>query len=160
MCRNDLERISDRTISESDLRFEIKKLGNVTEPPSFWLNITSDQTYSPAHRAVAICQLFKRHVMGPITVADLAKLLNAPDWLNSSNVTTVKHLKGEIPVEWNLGETVFAIRLFPGQVESAPVLYLRLSQTLEAETFVQMIRSRGADCTAVDARVLQAACDG
>ena len=68
--------------------------------------------------------------------------------------------RGELPVEWNLGETVLAIRLFPGEVEGSPVLYLRLSQSLEAEAFVQIMRTSQYNATAVGASVLEAACGG
>jgi hypothetical protein len=159
MDRNVLERISEKTISESDLRSAIKKLEGVTEPSSLWLGIANDQTYSAVHRAIAICQFFKRHFRKPVTIVHLAGLLDGGDWIKSSTVTTVNHLKGEIPVEWNPGETVFAIRLFPGRTEASPVLYIRLSQTLEAATFVQIMASR-CDATGDGASVLEAACGG
>jgi len=160
MSRNALDRISDRTISESDLRSEINKLESVTELSSFWLDIASDQTYPAVHRAMAICQFFKRHMREPVNIVDLARVLDGPDWIDSSTVKTVNHLKGETPVEWNLGETVIAIRLFPGKLEGSPVLYLRLSQSLEAETFVEIMRASQYDVTAVGASVLEAACAG
>ena len=159
MSRNALERISERTIYESDLRSEINKLESVTELPSFWLDIANDRAYPAVHRALAICQFFRRHVREPINIADFARLLASPSWINSSTVIAVNHLKGEIPVEWNLGETVLAIRLFPGEVEGSPVLYLRLSQSLEAETFVQIMRTSQYDATAIGVNLLEAACE-
>ena len=159
MNRSVLERISEKTISESDLRSEIKKLEDAGEPASFWLDIANDQTYSAIHRALAICQFFKRHMREPVNIVDLAKLLDSPDWIKSGMVTTVNHLKGEIPVEWNLGETVLAIRLFPGEVEVSLVLYVRLSQSIKAETFVQIMSASQYDATAVGASVLEAACE-
>jgi hypothetical protein len=158
MGKDVLKRISDRMIPERDLRSTINNLEGVTEPPSFWIDIANDQTYSASHRAICICQFFKRHIKEPITIVDLAKLLDGPDWINPDTVTTVTHLKGEIPVEWNLGETVLAIRLFPGEIEDSPVLYLRLSQPLDAEAFVQIIRGSQYDATVIGASVLEAAC--
>ena len=160
MNRNVLERISEKTISERDLGSEIKKLADVTEPPSFWLDIANDQTYPAGHRAIAICQFFKRHMREPVTIVDLARLLDSPEWIKSSMVTTVNHLKGEIPVAWNLGETVLAIRLFPTEVDVSLVLYIRLSQSIEAETFVQIMSASQYDAIAVGASVLEAACEG
>jgi len=158
MNQNVLKKISDRTTSERDLKSEISKLGGVTEPPSFWIDIANDQTYSAGHRATCICQLFKRHVKGSISLVDLTRLLDHPDWINPDTVTTVRYLRGEIPVAWNLGETVFAIRLFLRELEEPPVLYLRLSQSIEAETFVQIVTASRHDATAAGISVLQAAC--
>src|SRR5215510_12737311 len=148
-----LKRISDRTISERDLRSEINKLEGVTEPSSFWIDIANDRTYSAGHRAISICQFFKRHIREPINIISLARLLDDPDWINPRTVTIVTHLKGEIPLEWNLSETVLAIRLFPGEIEDSPVLYLRLSQSLDAEAFVQIMRDPQCDATIVGASV-------
>jgi hypothetical protein len=153
------ERILEKSISESDLKAAISKLGDVTEPASFWVSIANDPTYSPAHRAIAICQLFKRHAREPMQLGDLAKLLNDPDWIHPGTVTAVDHLKGELPVEWNLGETVLAIRLFPGEVEAPPVLYLRLSQRLAAEAFVRLMKTPQGDAPGIGASVLEAACN-
>jgi len=160
MSQDVLKRISDRMISERELQLEINNLQDVPELPSFWIDIANDQTYSAGHRAICICQFFKRHVLGSINIVDLAKLLDGPQWINPSTVTTVTRLKGEIPVEWNLGETVLAIRLLPAEVEDSMVLYLRLSRTLDVDTFVQIMRNPQRDATAVGITVLEAACSG
>ena len=159
MSQDGLQRISERTISENSLRSEISKLEGVTEPASFWINIANDRAYSATHRAIVICQFVLRHMREPMDLVDLARLLDEPEWINSGTVACVDHLKGELPVDWNLGETVLGIRLFPGEVESAPVLYLRLSPPLEAEAFVQVMRSPRHDVT-TGTRVLEAACGG
>jgi hypothetical protein len=158
MSQDVLKRISDRTIAERDLRTEINKLEGVTEPPSFWLDIANDRTYSARHRALSICQFFKRHIREPITIAGLARLLDHPDWINSGTVTAVRHLKGELPVEWNMDETVLAIRLFRGEIEDPPVLYLRISQPLEPDDFVRIMSTSQDDDTIGGASVLEAAC--
>ena len=158
MNQNVLKRISDRTTSERDLKFEISKLGGVTEPSSFWIDIANDQTYSAGHRATCICQFFKRHIKGSISLVDLTRLLDHPDWINPDAVTTLRYLRGEIPVAWNLSETVFAIRLFHRELEEPPILYLRLSQSIEAETFVQIVTTPRDDATAAGISVLEAAC--
>jgi hypothetical protein len=150
------ERILEKSISESDLKAAISKLEDVTEPASFWTGIANDPSYSAAHRAIAICQLFKRHVKKALPIVDLARLLDGPDWIDSATVTAVDHLKGELPVEWNLGETVLAIRLFPRDCSS--VLYLRLSQRLAAEAFVHLMRDPQYKTPAAGASVLEAAC--
>ena len=160
MSQDVMGRISERTISEDDLRSEISKLEGVTEPPSFWLGIANDPTYNALHRALAICQFFKRHVKKPITIAELAGLLDDPAWINSSTVASIEHLKGEVPVEWNLGEAVLAIRLFSRKAEEVPVLYLRLSRPLDAETFVQIMKGGQADAATAGASLLEAACAG
>jgi hypothetical protein len=160
MNQDVLKRISDRTTSERDLRSAIKKLEGVTEPPSFWIDIANDRSYSAGHRAICICQYFKRHMREPISVACLAQLLDDPGWINPGSVTTVTHLKGEIPVQWNLGETVLAIRLFPGKTEDSTILYIRLSQSSEAEAFAQTMRASQNDATAVATTVREAACGG
>jgi hypothetical protein len=158
MSQDALKRISDRTISERELRSEINNIEGMTEPPSFWIDIANDATYSAGHRAVCICQFFKRQIRKPVDLLDLARLLNDPNWINPNTVTAVTHLKGEIPVQWNPGERVLAVRLFPGEVERSPVLYLRLSRPLAAEDFVRIMRAPQSDATAVGVSVLEAAC--
>lgn len=153
-----LQRIADRTMTEADLSAAIDQLGAVTEPPSFWLAIANDRSYAAAHRAVAICQFFKRHITVPVELVQLARLLDHPDWLAAAAITVVKHLKGEIAVAWNPGETVLAIRLFQAELEHAPVLYLRLSQPLAVEDFMEIVQSAHADPAAGGVRVLEVAC--
>ena len=155
---NALERISDRTIPEKDLRSEIAKLEDVTEPASFWVDIANDRAYSADHRALAVCQLFDRHLREPISLASLARLLDGPDWIAPRTVSVVAHLRGELPVEWNLGETVLAILLFPGKVEGPPTLYLRLSRPLEPKEFVRIITAPEHDAAAAEVSVLETAC--
>jgi len=156
--RDVLKRISDRTISEMDLRSEINKLEGVTEPPAFWITLVNDRTYPAIHRAMSICQFFKRHFTRPMDIVDLARLLDDPEWITSSTVDVVAHLKGEVPVQWNLGETVLAIRLFSRETEDLPVLYLRLSRPLDAETFVQMVRDSRRQAKEAGISVLEGAC--
>lgn len=158
MSQDVLERIRERTISESDLNSEISKLEGVTELPSFWVELANDKSYPAGHRAIFICELFKRHVRHPINIVELCKLLHSPDWINADTVKAITHLKGELPVEWNLGETVLAISLLPGEVADSRVLYLRFSSSLDAETFVQMMSDSQCDAITVDASLLQAAC--
>jgi hypothetical protein len=101
-------------------------------------------------RATLIGEFFERHVRQPIGLLELVRLLDATDWIDASEVTAVTHLKGELPVEWNLGETVLAIRLFPAELETPPVLYIRISEPIAPEVFVGIVK-------AARARVLQAA---
>lgn len=158
MSQDHLERISNRMISERSLRTAVNHLEGVKEPPTFWIQIANDRTYSPTHRAICICQFFKRHIKEPLNIVDLARLLDGPDWINSNTVTRVSHLKGEIPVEWNLGESVLAIRLFPGETEDLPVLYLRFSQSLGVETFLQMMKAPQSNAATIGVNLLEGAC--
>jgi hypothetical protein len=160
MLRDTLERIADPTVSQEELRSEIDKLGEVAEPPSFWTGIANSPVYSARHRATCICQLLRRHVRQPVSLLRLAWLLDHPSWISPGVVTVVAHLKGEIPVEWNLGETVLAIRLFPVEAEDLPVLYVRLSTSLEAADFVQVVSSSRPDARFAGVTVLQAVCGG
>jgi hypothetical protein len=115
----------------------------------------------PGHRADAICQYFKRDFKQGIDLDRLAELLGHPQWINADTVSTISHLKGEIPVAWNPGETVFAIRLSPEDRDDSRVLYLRLSRPIGVEAFVQTMRgSRDAASTpqAAGTRVLEGAC--
>lgn len=153
-----LEQIANRAIAPSALQSAMARLGSVTEPPSFWLDILNDETYSAAHRARALCQLFRRHVRLPVNVVELAAFLRHPAWINARTVRAVKHLKGEIPVEWNPGETVLALRIEAPRTEAVPVLYLRLSASVEAEAFVGTMRTSPAGPADAGTRILEAAC--
>ncbi|MGC2636021.1 MAG: hypothetical protein WA294_02510 [Acidobacteriaceae bacterium] len=158
MSENPLEQIAERTMAAADWQAAIGRLGKATEPASFWLDIVKDETYSAGHRARALCLLFRRHVPVPVKVGDLAALLGRPGWLHAGTVQAVKHLKGEIPVEWNPGETVLAVRLDAARSEAGPVLYLRLSGSVGVRAFLHAMQGTAGGRGAADARVLEAGC--
>jgi hypothetical protein len=158
MSHDPLQRISQRTISEEELSLEISRLGGDAVPPSFWVAIANDGTFSPGHRAKCVCQLFERSIHGPIDIVDLARLLEGATWLGTSAITVVTHIRGELPVDWNLGEGVLAIHLFPGQTAEEVVLYLRLSRALAPEAFVQVMKNPQAQAAAAGISMLAAAC--
>ncbi len=151
-----LERIRDRTTSPAALLSAIAALGDAGEPASFWLAIAEDPSYRAIHRAVALCQFFKRHITTPLSIAELATLLKHAEWIATGTVSEVRHLKGEIPVQWNLGEGVLAIRAFT-PVDGAPVLYLRLERPIESDAFVRLMRG-ASDVRGGETRILEAAC--
>ena len=115
----------------------------------------------PGHGANAICQFFKQDFTGAIDLDRLAERLGHPQWINADTVRSISHLKGEIPVAWNPGEIVFAVRLLPDDPGDSRVLYLRLSRPIGVEAFVQTMRgSRDGATTAQAAgvQVLEGAC--
>ena len=118
------------------------------------LKIANDPAQPAAHRARALCRFFQRHFTPPMDLAELAALLEGSGWLESSTIEAITHLKGEIAVRWIAGQTVIAIHLFAREIDDPPVLYLRLSQRMDAETFVQMAGGAGGGVS-----VLEAACN-
>lgn len=154
-----LKRISDPVITEEKLRSELHVLGDVTEPSSFWLKIANDTGYSFIHRALSICQFFKRHIATPVSLNKLAEMLDKPGWINAHTVTIVTNIKGEMPVQWNIGEQIITVHLFPGTDQQPSILYLRLSEKLGIDAFLGIIT---ADPTYKEAGdqilLLEAAC--
>jgi hypothetical protein len=159
MSQDPLDRISDRSISASELQREVERLTG-REPPSFWVDRANDRTYPAANRAVFVCQLFERHVNEPVELAELASMLDGATWIDAAQIEPVAHLRGELPVEWNLGETVLAVRLFARELTNAPVLYLRLVPPTTPGTVERALLTRAHDDSAANVRLLEASCGG
>jgi hypothetical protein len=111
----------------------------------------------PHGRAAAeACRRLASRSTGPTTVVDFVRLLGELSWITPDTVSAIKHVKGEIPVEWNPGETVLAIRLPSGA--GAPLMYLRFSGPVSVDDFLRMVDTGGTGNALAGVDVLEAAC--
>lgn len=153
-----LEKIGDKKIPQNELLSEVSRLHDAGEPASFWTTIAGDDSYTPAHRAIAICQFFKRHVSTPVSLGKLAYMLQETRWFSNSEIAVVAHLKGEMPVQWVTGETVVTVRAFAGAQDTVPVLYLRLSEPVQVNELIVFFRNPAADNALRHILVQEAGC--
>jgi hypothetical protein len=63
-------------------------------PAQFWTSIANDNEQSALVQIVAIQCLFKRHVVKGMTLTELAKVLDNPQWIDRGRVTRVTIFKG------------------------------------------------------------------
>ncbi len=90
---------------------------------------------------LAVIELFRRHVTKGITLHRMAKLLEGATWLQDEDVDVVTAIEGEIPVTWNLEDTVFVIRLFPeSERQSSFAIYLRVAGKVPLDSFIRLLR--------------------
>src|SRR3954453_10791458 len=59
----------------------ISQMTTGSAPATLWTEVANDPSYRPFHRAVAVHELFKRHVARPVTLEQLALLLTGGCWL-------------------------------------------------------------------------------
>jgi hypothetical protein len=126
---------------EAELRDATERLGAVTERRSFWSAIANDPSRPASHRALALEQLFRRHVHPDTTLSALAEMLDGAGWLDDGDVTVVTALGGKVPVTWSLDDTVFAIAL-PG---SRGAVYLAVTGRFGAEELAAALRGASRD---------------
>jgi hypothetical protein len=138
----------------AELRAAAEALPPGADPPSLWSGIANDASRPPAHRALAVEQLVRRHVaFGETTLGALGVMLDGATWLHDDDVTLVTAVTGKLPVPWSSDLTVVAIAL-PGG--AGDVLYLALEEKLTAEDVAAALRGVARD-PLVEGAVIRAA---
>jgi len=121
-----LDAICDPQLSDDELVRQVAALGPVVEPAARWNDIAGDARYRPGHRAQAIVQLFRRHVL-PGTAID--GLVDAT-WLDRSSLATVDGVAGKLPLAYDPRDTVAVLGVVPELVAEISAIYLRLAGRL------------------------------
>ena len=116
---------------------------DVVEPAQFWADIANNVEYSKDHRRRAIFELFRRHVAPGMTIFELAKILDNPNWLAEEDIYVIIDLAGEIPVELTADDTVFVLNIFPdlpdGRYQNWAI-YLRVSGKVDTQDFFNLLQ--------------------
>jgi hypothetical protein len=144
----------DATVTE--LRAAAEALPAGAEAPSFWSEIANDASRPPAHRALAIEQLVRRHVTpGETTLGALAAMLDGAAWLRDGDVSLATTITGKLPVPWSPDGTVAVIAL-PGGASDA--VYLAIAEKLTVTEVRDALRGATRDPLVVNAVITAAAC--
>lgn len=139
--------IEDRATTDGNLQEAISRLGKVSESPLFWTMIINDPSYSPTHRRRCVRALLERHRVG--NVGELREMLNRPAWLLDEHITTVEVLGGLVPVDVNLDDTVFQVRLFPlTKTDYSAAAYIRVHGKMSRAEFSRIVRGEPVPASA------------
>jgi len=90
--------------------------GVLRQPPehaNFWLQISTNKTFSREHRLRAIAALFRRHAVSCRTLRDLRTLIDSPDWRKECTVREVRRLMAPAPVFFSLDRSIITISIMP-----------------------------------------------
>jgi hypothetical protein len=120
-----LDAIRDPATSDADLAHHLAALGGgpAAEPPSFWNDIAGDARYRPHHRALAIVELFQRHLPPGAPLAVLA----GARWLDLSSLAVIDAVAGKLPVPYDLADTILVARVSADLASEIMALYLRIA---------------------------------
>lgn len=142
--------IKDRQTSDEDLLQAISRMGKVTEKAEFWKDIADDPTYDTPHRRRVIFALFRRHGQVCTGVVQLARTIGPAKWLQEAKVTKITALTGRIPVDLNLGESVFSFPVLGG-----PSVYVRVLGDMSSTNFSHLLRQEKSNGDQKDGVILQ-----
>jgi len=147
--------IANRNISYKKLVKTVEKLSEVTEASTFWSDIANSQKYSKKHRRIAIVELFLRHIKPGMTLSQLARILDNPNWLQSNNVNLVTDVFGWLPLKKLSPGTVFHIWLFPETPGLIWSISLRISGEITKDDFLKAIWGQEVDPQVLNAQILE-----
>jgi len=134
----------------------ISQMANGSITPSLWTKVANDTSYRPFHRAAAVHELFRRHVSEPVTLRDLALLLDGGRWLIEAVIERIEVMAGEIPVRVPAGGAAFIIRLPQDAAMSSPEagMYLALDRVIDAGQLREALMSEVTDGSVRQIRVV------
>lgn len=99
----------------------------------------------PERRRRAIVELFREQVRPGMTLADLARVLDDPEWLRDDDLSVVDVLGGKIPVSWTHEDTVLVLGVLPGLPDDPGwSIYLRVAGKVELADVLAVLHGREA----------------
>lgn len=108
--------------------------------------------------SLSICTYFSNEVSPPISLDNLARQIDHKAWFSSKTTSKIDHLKGELPVEWNLGETVLKVQVANEVSKVEDVLYLRFSGKIEVAEFIEIMHGKSGSSKATSIQLLESKC--
>ncbi len=140
--RGPLSIVANIKSTQEQLYQAVQNLDNVKESPLFWTTIASDLSYKEEHRRLCVYELFVRHVAVRMSLFDLSKILDSPNWLKRDDIDVVGPVYDHIPVGKLPGNTVVVIRIFPQLAGDVWGVYLRVSGSLSKDQIIRIIMDR------------------
>jgi hypothetical protein len=152
-----LKIVADNRCTEDALRAAIRNMGLVEEAPNFWTNIGSDESYSRAHRRHCIFQLFYRHIVPGMTLADLSRIVGRPTWLSEKDVTIVEDLGGHIPVQLTSDRAAMVLDVLPDAMANSDhwQVYISVNDSISLTSLRQLLFEKAAPTDVRNAVILQ-----
>jgi hypothetical protein len=125
-------------------------------PATVWTDVANDPSYRPFHRALAVYELFNRHLARPATLEHVAFLLAGGRWLLDAAIDKVELMGGEVPVQVPIGGAAFVIRLAKDAAAVRPEvgIYLALDRALDARLLRDALMSRATDASVGQVRIV------
>lgn len=138
--------VKDPGSDDGALLGAVSRMTTEETPVALWTSVANDPSRRPFQRAVAIRELFRRHVSGSMALRQIAALLGGAEWLSDAGVERVDSIAGEIPVRVPEGGSAFVVRLAddPARTSSKMGFYLALDERVEPSTLREALRSRAA----------------
>lgn len=157
MAPSPLEIIAASQSTEDQLRSAIQNLGPPKEPPEFWSHIASDESYTRLHRRYSIFQLFRRHILPGMTLAELAGVVGKHAWLSVSDVAILEDLGGHIPVKLSSGRTVLVFDILPDRttISDRWQVYIGVAGSVSLEDLRGLLFEATAPESVRNARILE-----
>jgi hypothetical protein len=121
-----------------------------------WVRVANDPSYQPFHRAVAVYELFQRHVRKSMTLQQMASLFAGCQWLQDAFVERIELMGGEVPVQIPDGGEGIVIRLSKHSAATDPKVgvYLALDRRLEPNTLRDALMSRATAPSILETRIM------
>jgi hypothetical protein len=123
---------------------------------TLWTEVANDPSYRPFHRAVAVHELFKRHVGKPVPLKQIALLLAGGCWLVDAAVEKIESMGGEIPLRIPVGGAAFVVRLPEDSAAANPkfAIYLALGRALDPNVLRDALMSMATDPSVGETRIM------
>ncbi|MGH9076350.1 MAG: hypothetical protein ACRDY0_02660 [Acidimicrobiales bacterium] len=122
--------------------------------------IAKDPTETGRVRRAAAFALL-RQLRPPLSLADIGRALDRPNWLSDRHISFVHAVGGKLPVQWSDADTIVAIRVFPDLAGEGGVwtAYLRV-EGQHPERSIRACLRNGGGGPASKARVAELALSG
>ena len=104
-----------------------------------WNDLAGDAGYRPRHRAHAIVQLARRHLVQGATLDVLADAR----WLDRSSVATIDAVAGKLPFAYDPQDTVAVLRVIPELSAEVTAIYLWLAGRRTRDEIVAALARSG-----------------
>jgi hypothetical protein len=108
----------------------------------------------PDSRRRQVVELFREHVRPGMTLAELARVLDEPEWLRDEDLSVVDVLGGKIPVRWTHEDTVLVLGVLPGLPDDPGwSIYLRVAGRVALADVLALLHGREAPAEVARAEI-------
>jgi hypothetical protein len=136
--------VKDPDSDDDTLLRAISRMTTEEAPVALWTGVANDPSYRPFQRALAIRELFRRHVSRSMTLEQIASILGGAEWLPDAAVERIDSIAGEVPVRVPADGAAFVVRLAedPARTSLKMGFYLALDQLVEPALLRDALRAR------------------
>ena len=142
--------IKDKSTPDPTLLEAISRLGKISEPPAFWIQIANDPGYTIQHRRRAVFALFRRHAEYVRELHLLGQFLESSEWFQERSVEKVPFVFGWVPVPPAPNEIIFTISVLGGWK-----IYMRVAGDVEESTVREILSGKEGEGLDMDLIITQ-----